>query len=264
MAVSQTFALVTGASGGIGSAFARELPESTNLLLSGRNSEQLGALAEELQIGGRIVEPFTADLTKASDREALIARAGELEIDLLINNAGLGQFGAVLDNDPQGEVDTVEVNCVAAVDLAVNLLPAMIERAAYRGTRAGLINVASTFAVQPVPYFATYGASKAFLLSWTEALAQEVCRRPIDVLALCAGSTRTAFGARAGFDRALPFQADPGDVASEGLNALGRETVHVCGNASRAALTPYFAPRRLATSGLGFVMTMASRFSGRR
>ena len=264
MPVSQSFALVTGASGGIGSAFARELPESTNLLLSGRNAEQLGALAEELQIGERIVEPFVADLTSQTDREALIARAGELEIDLLVNNAGLGQFGAVLDNDAQGEVDTVEVNCVAAVDLAVNLLPAMLERATYRDARAGLVNVSSTFAVQPVPYFATYSASKAFLLSWTEALAQELCRRPIDVLALCAGSTRTEFGSRAGFQGSLPFQADPADVASAGIHALGRETVHVCGNVSRAALTPYFTPRKLATSGLGFVMNMASRVTSRR
>lgn len=264
MARSHSFALVTGASEGIGRAFARELPESTNLLLTGRNSERLGALAEELQVDGRVVEPFVADLTSASDRQALIDRAGEVEIDLLVNNAGLGQFGGVLDVDPQGEVDTVAVNCVAAVDLTVNLLPAMLERAAVRGERAGLINVSSTFAVQPVPYIATYAATKTFLLTWTEALAEELCRRPIDVLALCPGSTRTGMAARAGFDPQLPFRADPEDVAKAGLHALGRETVHVCGAVSRAALTPYFAPRRLATRGLGVITAAANRVARRR
>jgi hypothetical protein len=263
MTVPHSFALVTGASSGIGAAFARVLPDHTHLLLTGRDGERLGALAAELSGGTRIVEPFVADLTKAEDREALIARAGEVEIDLLINNAGLGQFGAVLDNDPHGEVDTVEVNCAAPVDLAVNLLPEMISRARMRGGRAGLINVSSTFAVQPVPYVATYSASKAFVLSWTEALAEELRGKPIDVLALCPGATRTDMARRAGFSRDLPFRADPEAVAREGLTALGRETVHVCGHVSRAALAPYFAPRRLAAGGLGLMMGVASRLSRR-
>lgn len=264
MAELYKFALVTGASSGIGAAFARTLPESTNLLITGRNEERLSAMAEQLAIGNRIVEPFVADLSSTADREALIARAGELEIDLLINNAGLGQFGPVLENDPKGEVDTVEVNCTAPVDLAVNLLPAMIERAHFQGSRAGLINVSSTFAVQPVPYVATYGASKSFILSWTEALAEELRRRPIDVMALCPGATRTDMAKRAGFDAALPFRADPDAVAREGLDALGHETVHVCGHLSRAALKPYFLPRRLGAGGAGVLMNAASRFARRR
>lgn len=263
MAQSYRFALVTGASSGIGEAFARVLPESTHLLLTGRNHDRLSMIAEELQVDERIVEPLAADLTRADDRHRLIQRAGEVEIDLLINNAGLGQFGGVLDNDPQGEVDTVEVNCTAPVDLTVNLLPAMIERARYRGEPAGLINVSSTFAVNPIPYVATYSASKAFILSWTEALAEELRREPVDVLALCPGATRTQMADRAGFRGQIPFRADPEDVAREGLRALGRCTVHVVGGASRAALGPYFLPRRLAAGGLGAVMGLASRMSGR-
>ena len=258
------FALVTGASSGIGAAFARTLPSTVNLLLTGRNRDSLGMLAEELTIGDRIVESFAADLTEKADRDALIARAGELEIDLLVNNAGLGQFGAVLANDPKGEVDTVTVNCTAPVDLAVNLLPTMIERARYRGTRAGLINVSSTFAVQPIPFVATYSASKAFLQSWTEALAVELRREPIDVLALCPGATRTDMAKRAGFEVSIPFRADPADVAREGLEALGHQTVHVCGHVSRTALTPYFTPRRIAAGGLGLLMNTANRVAGRR
>jgi len=264
MPAQHRVALITGASGGIGAAFARALPESTHLLLTGRAESALGALAEELAVEGRLVEPFPADLTRAADREALIARAGELEIDLLINNAGMGRFGAVLDNDPGDEVDTVTVNCEAPVDLAVNLLPTMLERARYRGERAGLINVSSTFAVQPVPYVATYAASKAFLLSWTEALARELHRQPIDVLALCPGATRTGMAEKAGLRAEMPCRADPDDVAREGLAQLGRSRVHVVGGVSRAALGPYFLPRRVAAEGLAALLGTANRVAGRR
>lgn len=257
------FALVTGASRGIGAAFARALPETTDLLLTGRDSERLTALREELTVGARRVDSMVCDLGRPDDRQALIGRAEGLEIDLLINNAGLGQFGAVLDNDPDGEVATVEVNCAALVDLSVNLLPGMRERAYLRGARAGLINVSSTFAVQPIPYVATYAASKAFVQSWTEALAEELRGTPVDVLALCPGATRTDMAARAGLRGGVPFAAAPDDVARQGLEALGRCTVHVCGAASRAALTPYFLPRRVAAGGLGAVMGLVSRLGAR-
>lgn len=258
------FALVTGATGGIGAAFARALPETTDLLLTGRDSERLAVLREELAFGDRRIETMACDLARAGDREALIARAEELEIDLLINNAGLGRYGAVLANDPDGEVETVEVNCTAPVALATALLPGMIERARLDGGRAGLINVSSTFAVTPVPYLATYAASKAFVQSWTEALAQEVRRKPVDVLALAPGPTRSGFAERAGYSPGrIPFSADPEDVAREGLRALGHCTVHVCGNASRAALAPYFLPRRVMAGGLGSLLGVVTRATRR-
>ncbi|RDD63758.1 SDR family NAD(P)-dependent oxidoreductase [Ferruginivarius sediminum] len=264
MATDYRFALVTGASSGIGAAFARTIPETTDLLLTGRDSERLVALREELSVGERTVESIPADLTREGDRRALIDKAQALEIDLLINNAGMGQFGAVLENDPQGEVDTVQVNCTAVVDLAVNLLPGMIDRERLAGRRAGLINVSSTFAVQPIPYVATYAASKAFVQSWTEALAEELRHQPVDVLALCPGATRTGMAERAGLRGSIPFAGDPEDVAREALGALGRCTVHVSGAASRAALTPYFLPRRIAAGGLGAVMGFFSRVGTRR
>lgn len=263
MAQDFRFALVTGASGGIGAAFARVIPETTDLFLTGRDSERLTALREELSVGERRVESMVADLNRPEDRQALIARAEELEIDLLVNNAGFGQFGAVLDNDPAGELMTVEVNCTALVALTVGLLPGMRRRAYLLGGRAGLINVSSTFAVQPIPYVATYAASKAFVQSWTEALAEEMRGTPVDILALCPGTTRTEMAERAGLRGGIPFAADPEDVARQGLAALGRCTVHVCGTASRAALTPYFLPRRLAAGGLGAVMGLVSRIGTR-
>lgn len=258
------FALVTGATGGIGAAFARALPETTDLLLTGRDSERLVALKEELAFGERHIETMACDLTQPDDRQALIARAEELEIDLLINNAGMGNYGAVLDNDPESEVATVEVNCTAPVALTTALLPGMIERARLFGDRAGLINVSSTFAVQPVPYIATYCASKAFIQTWTEALAEELRRKPVDVLALAPGATRTPFAKRAGFGPGrLPFAAEPEQVAREAMRALGRETIHVAGHLNRAALTPYFFPRRVAATGLGSLMSVLTRATRR-
>ncbi|SDF55282.1 hypothetical protein SAMN05216241_101439 [Limimonas halophila] len=263
MASAHRFALVTGATSGIGAAFARTLPAETNLLLTGRSPERLEQMRAELQVGERIVDTLQADLTRGADRARLIERAEAHAVDLLVNNAGMGQFGAVLDNDPQAEIDTTVLNCTAPVELSVRLLPTMLERARVTGRNAGLINVSSTFAVSPVPYVATYSASKAFILSWTEAFAEEVCRQPLDVLALCPGATRTAIAGRAGLRGQVPFAAEPEDVAKQGLRALGRHTVHVCGAGSRAVLTPYFVPRKLAASGLNLAMGFAKRTLGR-
>ena len=255
-------ALVTGATSGIGAAFARTMPAETDLVLTGRNAEALARMQAELAVGERTVDTVRADLTRAEDRARVIEQAREHGVDLLINNAGMGQFGAVLDNDPEGEVATTALNCSAPVALAVHLLPEMLDRARVTGERAGLINVSSTLAAQPVPYVATYSASKAFVSSWTEALASELCREPVDVLALHPGATRTSIAERAGLRGQVPFAAEPEDVAREGLNALGKRTVHVCGAASRAALAPYFGSRRLASTGLHALMGAAKRFTG--
>jgi hypothetical protein len=258
------FALVTGATSGIGAAFARALPETTDLLLTGRDPERLADMQEELSVDGRQVVTMVADLTRPEHRQALIDRAEDLEIDLLINNAGMGKYGAVLDNDPGDEVATVELNCTAPVALATALLPGMIERARLDGGRAGLINLSSTFAVQPVPYLATYTASKAFIQAWTEALAEEVRRKPVDVLALAPGPTKTQFGERSGFTPgSFPFAADPDDVARDGLKQLGKCTVHVSGAVSRAALAPYFLPRRVAGTGLGALLGVVTKATRR-
>ena len=262
--MNHRFALVTGATGGLGAAFARALPETTDLLLTGRSEDRLAALREELAFGDRRIETLACDLAQPAERARLIARAEELEIDLLVNNAGLGSYGAVLDNDPAAEVETVEVNCAAPVALTTALLPGMIERARLDGGRAAVINVSSTFAVTPVPYLATYVATKAFLQSWTEALAEELRRKPVDVLALAPGAVRTPFASRAGFGPGrVPFAADPDDVAREGLQALGRCTVHVVGNARRALLTPYYFPRRVAASGLASLLGVVTRATRR-
>ena len=197
--VSYRRALVTGATSGIGAAFARALPAHTALLLTGRNRDRLTEMRAALKHPGREVDCVEADLARVEDRDRLISRASEFGIDLLINNAGLGPYGPVLENDAVFERTAAEVNVVATADLTRHLLPDMIRRAKETGGRAGLLNVSSTLAFQPMPFLATYAASKMFIWMYTQALAAELRSEPIDVLTLCPGPTRTAFGRRAGF-----------------------------------------------------------------
>ncbi|HZH27592.1 MAG TPA: SDR family NAD(P)-dependent oxidoreductase [Azospirillaceae bacterium] len=254
MTYPYAMALITGASGGLGGAFARALPDGCGLLLTGRSEAELLALQSDLKRPGRIVEIEPADLSKSADRRRLIERAEALRIDLLVNNAANGRFGLFLDNDAQAEVAAVEVNCVAPVDLTRALLPGMLSRAETDLRRCGLLNVSSTTAFQPIPRFATYAATKSFLLAWTEALAEELRGRPVDVLALCPGAVRTGFGSRAEVDlEALPGVRDADPVAREALAALGRRTVYVSDPAARVAVSPFLGTRRVVTAGAALV-----------
>ncbi len=245
------FALITGATSGIGEAFARELPGATNLCLAGRDEARLSALAGELAAKGRIVETIAADLSEDAGRRALIARAADMPLDLLVNNAGLGYFGPLLERTAEQADEMIQVNCLAPVLLTRALLPDMIARARGQGRRAGVIVVASTAAFFPLPGLTTYTATKAFDLSFAESLAGELHDGPADVLALCPGATRTNFFDRSGLPSLRPAgMASPRQVAREGLAALGRRTVHVVGGSNRlAAAAARLAPRPLLRAG---------------
>ena len=244
-------AMVTGASSGIGAALARCLPASTGLLLVARNEPALEELASELDTSKRAVDVVVADLATEDGRRTATEAAEAREIDLLINNAGTGKLGRFLDIDEADEQATVEVNVLAVTQLSRVLLPGMIHRARARGERAGLINIASTAAFVPVPHLAVYAASKAFVLSFTEALAVELGGEPVDVLAVCPGPTRTRFGERAGFaPGSLPGARSPDAVAREALASLGRRTVSFTDPPSELTLRPLVALRRAAALGL--------------
>ncbi len=256
-------ALITGATSGIGAAFARALPPTTGLLLSGRDEERLAQMQGELGVPGREVEVFRADLTKPDEVSALAERAEAFPVDLLINNAGVGELGAIVDHAVEAETAVAMVNVVAVVALTRALLPGMIERARREGRAAGVIIVSSTAAFAPVPFFATYAASKTFDLHYGEALAEELRGQPVSVLVVCPGATNTAFGGRAGYGRRMPGAAEPMDVATKALRALGRQTVCVTGVLGPVALNPLLAPRRAFTGALGagmrFVASRARR-----
>jgi len=238
-------ALVTGASSGIGAAYARELAaRGADLILVARREDALTALAERL-IGehGRRVEVVAADLAEpgAANRVAQRVAALGRTVDILVYNAGFGAHGDVADADPARLTAMVQLNCAAVVDLTREYLPGLLARR--RGT---IINVASTAAFQPVPHMAVYAASKAFVLSFTEALWAEARPAGVRVVAICPGATDTAFFDVAGEDAALGRRRTPDQVVATTFRALerGRPTVvDGKGNALLASLTG-LAPRR--------------------
>jgi uncharacterized protein len=243
-------AVITGASSGIGEAFARALPRSTSLLLTGRDRAKLAHLASELANAERTVRSIAADLATAEGRQSVIAFAEGQKVDLLINNAGIGLLGRVVDNPPERELEMAQLNMVAPVELTRALLPGMLQHCG-EGQRGGLVFVASAAAFMPIPLFATYAASKAFLLHYAEALAEELSDTSVDVLALCPGATRTRFFERANMTRldGLHQMHDADRVAREGLQALGHRVVHVVGPTNYlATAAARFLPRRFVAA----------------
>ncbi len=177
----------------------------------------------------------------------------------MINNAGVGRLGRVIENTPERESEIVKVNALTPVEICRALIPGMLRRAEARqsdpegepGGRAGIINVSSAAAFGPMPFFATYAASKAFLLHYTEALAEELSDRPIDILALCPGATKTRFFERAGIEHLGFSMHEPDRVVREGLQALGHRTVHIVGPGNYLATAAMrFLPRRIVTAAV--------------
>jgi short-subunit dehydrogenase len=247
-------AVVTGASAGIGAAFARRLAAAgTDLVVVARSADRLGTLADELrEAHGVQVSVVAADLTDPAELgrvEALVGGDGHL--DLLVNNAGFGTIGDFAELDPDGEEREIRLNVVALVRLARAALPGMLAR-----RRGAIVNVSSMAAFQPAPYNATYGATKAYVNSFTEALGLEVEDGGVRVQALCPGFTRTEFQERAGIDTsAIPAVAwmTADDVAAASLDGLERGgIVLVPGAANRATIAlAGLLPRRLVTRALG-------------
>lgn len=185
------WALVTGASSGIGVALARELARrGAKLILTARRRDRLEALAEELAGQGTETRVFPADLLDPeAPAQLLVAVESEgLAVDILVNNAGLGQYGHFVGSPPEQEFAQVRVNCEAAVRLARLFVPGMVER-----RRGWVLFLASTASFQPLPYFATYAASKAFDRFFALGLAEEVARFGVKVTALCPGPTESEF-----------------------------------------------------------------------
>lgn len=189
-------ALVTGASSGIGAALARELARhGHDLVLSARSLAPMQALAEELRGLGAAATIITADLAAPDGAAKLVAEleASGLDIEVLINNAGLGAMGRFERIDPARNAEMLQVNIVALTELTQALLPAMLAR-----RRGKIMLVASTASFLPCPNLAVYGATKAFVRSFGEALAQELQGSGVTVNVLCPGTTATNFFAVAG------------------------------------------------------------------
>lgn len=238
-------ALITGASSGIGATFARTLAAlGTHVVLVARSEDKLRDLATTLATQYHIrAEMLTADLSRPEAGEKLFAATRQLglSIDILINDAGFATYGPFDSLNAEREQQEVMLNVAAVVDLTHRFLPDMLAR------RSGsIINVASTAAFQPIPYMAVYGASKAFVLSFSEALWGEYRSKGIRVLALCPGPTSTDFFNVVGTeDAALGSIETPEKVAQVALQALERgrsSVISGCRNALMAN-SVRFAPR---------------------
>jgi len=215
--VAKSVAVITGASAGLGVDFARQLSaQGKQLVLVARRRDRLDALAAELG-SARAVE---MDLSEAGAADRLIAdlTAHGEQVDLLVNNAGFGLTGRFAELDGPRQRQMIDLNCGALIELAHAVLPAMIERKQGR-----ILNVASTAAFQPGPGMAVYFATKAFVLSFSEALHEEVKRHGVTVSALCPGPTATEFGEVAGFGPSNLLDkvaADSASVVRAGLAGL--------------------------------------------
>ena len=192
--------LITGASSGIGAAFARKFAAlGRNVFLVARSEEKLITLCNELgRMSGVRAQYFALDLTEPDAAARLFeeTKRRELVIDMLVNNAGVGSMGYFEKLDLQRELEIIDLNVRALVDITQRFLKPMRERK--QGT---IINVASTAGFQPVPFMTTYAATKAFVLSFSEALSEENRPFGIHVMALCPGVTDTNFFEAAQMDR---------------------------------------------------------------
>ncbi|MEM8602149.1 MAG: SDR family oxidoreductase [Bacteroidota bacterium] len=218
--------LVTGASSGIGEAMARQLAfQQARLLLTARSEDKLEALAAEFRRAGAEAHVFAHDLGEAGAAEALYERVTEAghEVDVLINNAGFGYVGPFADQAAAGVEGMATLNMTALTVLTRLFLPAMAARG-----HGGVLNVASTASYQPIPLMSVYAATKAYVRSFSEALAAEVRDSGVAVTCLCPGPTATAFADEAGMsDKFFRVAETAEKVASVGLDALlqGKRTV---------------------------------------
>lgn len=244
-------ALITGASSGIGEAIARKLAaEGVNLVLVARSQDKLTKLSNEL-IEKNAIRSITlaADLSKPKCGTDILNQLNSrgIFVDILINNAGFGTYGLFEAISPETEQDEIMVNVASVVDMTHAFLPGMLQR-----QKGKILNIASTSSFQPVPYMATYAASKAFVLSFSEALWAEYYSRKIQVAALCPGAVETGFIDALGDEsiRQTPIFSttiSPSQVANHALKALiGKKPIHIIGLKNwLMAFSVRFSPRAL-------------------
>ena len=252
MAKLRSIAVVTGASAGLGVEFARQLSKRGHrLVLAARRQDRLEELAKELANARAVA----IDLSKKDSATKLLADVtanGEV-IDLLVNNAGFGLIGRFAELDAKRERQMIDLNVGTLTDLCRAVAPQMIERKS-----GGILNVASTAAFQPGPKMAVYFATKAFVLSLSEAIHEELKPHGIKVSCLCPGPTHTEFGEVAGFKGSRLFDRiamNSADVVRIGLHGLDKNrAVVVAGLINKlVALSNRFAPRPLARKIAGSI-----------
>jgi uncharacterized protein len=241
--------VVTGASSGIGEQIAREFARrGYRLVLVARRADRLRDLAEEL---GGVAHVLPVDLSNRDDRATLPDQVAALGVlaEVLINNAGLATLGPIAESNPEAELNLIEVDVAAVVDLCSRFIPGMVKRG-----RGAVLNLASVGAFGPVPGQASYGAAKAFVLSYTQALREELRGTGVTAATLCPGPVKTGFGELAGIpdgeaEKSLPkfLWEKPDAVARAAVDGLasGKDVI-IPGVPNRiAAVVNHHLPRRI-------------------
>jgi uncharacterized protein len=245
--------LITGASSGIGEAFARKLAAlGRNVLLVARSEDKLIALCNELGRLNSIRAQYVAiDLTQPGSVAQLVDETKKrgLHIEMLVNNAGFGSMGDFTKLDLDRELSMIDLNIKALLELTYRFIAPM--RELKQGT---IINVASTAGFQPVPFMATYAATKAFVLSFSEALWEENRTHGIQVMALCPGVTETNFFTAAHIERPpMRVAQTPDEVVSTALRGLARRKGHIVSGWTNLLIvgSERFVPRSLVVRMAG-------------
>ena len=244
-------ALITGASSGIGLDLARLMARDFDLILSARSQPTLEQIARELQQQhGNLVHVIPADLARPEAPEQIFAeikRRG-LRVDALVNNAGFGGYGAFVETDLSIELQMIQVNITALTHLTKLVLPGMRER-----KRGRIMNVASTAGFLPGPLMAVYYATKAYVISFSEAIANELKDSGITVTCLCPGATETGFAKRADMEKSRLFKMGTmrsEDVARAGYRAMLQGKTLVITGARNLLMVESlrFSPRKMVTA----------------
>lgn len=244
-------ALITGASSGIGLDLARLMAPSFDLIITARNQGDLEKIGREIESAhGNHVHVVPADLANAGAPRQIfseIERRG-LHVDVLVNNAGFGAYGAFAESDHQTDLDMIQVNITALTSLTKLALPGMLAR-----KRGRIMNVASTAGFQPGPLMAAYYATKAYVIMFSEAIANELKGSGVTVTCLCPGATATKFAGRAKMENSRLFKmgamksVDVARIAYKGM--MAGKTMVIPGVLNRAlAVSVGFSPRKLVTS----------------
>jgi short-subunit dehydrogenase len=243
-------AVITGASSGIGEQFAYQLADAGyTCVLVARREDRLQQVVGNIRSKGGRAQYLVADLSRDEDVERIALDLESRPVDLLVNNAGRGGFGFFADRHLNEELDMLQLNIVSLYRLTRAVIPQMLERSS-----GGIIQVASTVAFQPVPFMAAYGASKSFVLHYSEAIAAELHGTGVHVMALCPGGTATEFTGRAQINGWLQskFTMSPEKVVRLALNGYAkRRYVVVTGplNSLMSSLYRYL-PRKWFTEAI--------------
>jgi len=247
------WALVTGASSGLGEHYSRQLAAlGLNLIVVARREERLRTLADELQHAcGIRVLVLVVDLLHPHAVKMILDGIGRRDVGLVVSNAGFGSSGPFLEQDPAMLTRMVRLNCELPIKLLHAFAPHLIERGC-----GGIIQLASTAAFQCTPWMAVYGATKVFDLHLAEALMVELGPHGIDVLAVCPGHTETEFHEVAGIAKAaFGGAAKPEDVVRQSLRQLGKRLTYVHGRSNRLMIrSNRLVPRAVSAWAAGRIL----------